>query len=475
MLITFVAVCHLLGAATAVSALMAARSAQGTVAWILALLLVPYLAVPAYWTIGSVRFEGYVSARRGGDSRLRRSLRGVAERAEPFRASLPETRGGIQAVERLARMPVLTGNDTRLLVDGEATFQSIFQGIEEARDYVLAQFYTIRDDDLGRRFQEALIRKAREGVEVRLLYDWIGSHRLPDAYVDRLREEGVDVAAFRSSRAMIRRRFRPRIQINFRNHRKIVVADGRVGWLGGLNVSDAYLGLDPEIGPWRDTHLRVRGPAALGLQLSFLEDWHWSTGELPRLDWQPRISPDGDEPVLILPSGPADPVESASLMVHHAIHSARARLWIASPYFVPDEGLVAALKLAALRGVDVRILVPEKADVPLVRLAKMAVVEPLVEVGVTVLQYNAGFLHTKAFVVDDRAAGVGTVNLDNRSFRLNFEITALLMDEGAVARVAEMFEGDFHRAEPLTLEELAGRSVWSQAASRAAYLLAPLL
>ena len=475
MLIIFIAVCHLLGAATAVSALMAARSAQGTVAWILALLLVPYLAVPAYWTIGSVRFEGYVSARRGGDSRLRRSLRGVAERAEPFRASLPETRGGIRAVERLARMPVLTGNDTRLLVDGEATFNSIFQGIEEAREYVLAQFYTIRDDDLGQRFQQTLIEKAREGIEVRLLYDWIGSHRLPDTYVDRLRQEGVEVAAFRSSRAMIRRRFRPRIQINFRNHRKIVVTDGRVGWLGGLNVSDAYLGLDPEIGPWRDTHLRVRGPAALGLQLSFLEDWHWSTGELPELDWQPRTSPDGDEPVLILPSGPADPLESASLMVHHAIHSARSRLWIASPYFVPDEGLLAALQLAALRGVDVRILVPEQADVPLVRLAKMAVVEPLVEVGVTVLQYNAGFLHTKAFVVDDRAAGLGTVNLDNRSFRLNFEITALLMDEGAVARVAEMFEEDFRQAEPLTLEELAARSVWSRAASRGAYLLAPLL
>jgi cardiolipin synthase A/B len=313
------------------------------------------------------------------------------------------------------------------------------------------------------------------GVRVYFLFDKIGSRSLPGSYVERLTDGGVEVATFRSSRMMLRRRFRPRLQINFRNHRKILVVDGEEGWLGGFNLSDTYLGMDPSIGPWRDTHLRIRGPSALGLQLSFLEDWHWSTGDVLSLDWTPKRAEAGNEAVLILPSGPADPLETAALMIHHSIHSARERFWIASPYFVPDEGILMALKLAALRGVDVRVLVPSYADVPLVHLAKLAVVEPLLAVGVQVLQYDAAFLHTKAFVVDDRAAGVGTVNVDSRSLHLNFEITAILMDREAVARVEGMFLDDFEHAQPLTLEELLARPAWARAASKGAHLLAPLL
>jgi cardiolipin synthase A/B len=474
-LLAIIILSHVIGVATAVGALMKTRTPQGTMAWILALVAVPYLAVPAYWILGPSRFEGYVSARRGGDSRLRDALSGIEERSRPFRAAIPETRGGIRAVERLARMPVLLGNRTRLLIDGEATFDSIFQGIEDATEYVLVQFYTIADDGVGNRLRDSLIRKAREGVRVYLLFDRIGSHRLPRSWVRSLRTAGVHVQAFLSSRAVIRQRFRPRLQINFRNHRKIVVVDGREGWLGGLNAADAYLGLDPEMGPWRDTHMKVEGPAVLGLQLSFLEDWHWSAEEILELDWEPRPVQEPGEAVLILPSGPADPLETASLMVHHAIHAARERLWIASPYFVPDEGVLAGLKLAALRGVDVRILVPARADVPLVHLAKLAVLPPLLDAGVQVLQYEEGFLHTKAFLVDDRAAGVGTVNLDNRSFRLNFEITALLMDSDAVARVEAMFRSDFRRAGVLTAHELSRRPFLQKAAARAAHLLAPIL
>lgn len=475
MLLIIVLVAHTVGLVTSVVALMSARTSQGAIAWVISLNTLPYVAVPLYWILGQPRFQGYVSARRGHETRLRGALKGVPDKVEPFRRSLPQSRGGITAVERLARMPVLGGNETELLVDGDATFGSLFQGIERARDYVLAQFYTIQDDGIGGRFQRLLMRKAQEGVAVYLLHDKIGSRSLPGRYVDELTEAGVKVRTFRSSRAVIRRRFRPRLQINFRNHRKVVIVDGDEGWLGGLNVSDAYLGLDPEIGPWRDTHLRVQGPAALGLQLAFLEDWHWTAEEVLELNWEPKAAPGADEPVLILPSGPADPLETASLMVHHAIHAARRRLWIASPYFVPEEGVLSALKLAALRGVDVRVLLPERADVPLVDLAKLAAVEPLLEVGVQVLQYTAGFMHTKAYLVDDRAAGVGTVNLDNRSFRLNFEITALLMDRAAVSRVDAMFREDFRHARLLEAEELAARSFWARAASRGALLLAPVL
>ena len=475
MLLVTVLLAHLLGLLSAPHALMSSRTSQGAIAWIVSLIAFPYLAVPAYWTFGRPRFEGYVSARRGEDSNLRRALEGTEALVTPFRARIPETRGGITAVERLARMPVLRGNETALLIDGEAVFASMLEGIQRAQRYLLVQFYTVRDDAVGRRFQEALIRKAHEGVKVHFLYDRIGSRGLPGEFTRRLEREGVEVEGFLSSTTWIRKRFRPRIQVNFRNHRKVLVVDGEEAWLGGLNLSEAYLGLDTKVGPWRDTHLRLKGPAALGAQLSFLEDWHWSAEHVLELDWTPRPAEGADEAVLILSSGPADPAETANLMIHHAIHAAAERIWIATPYFVPDQGLLGALELAGYRGVDVRILIPQHADVPLVHLAKYAALEPLLDAGVHILHYTEGFMHTKAFLVDDRAAGVGTVNLDNRSLRLNFEITALLMDRAAVGRVERMFEEDFRRAVPFTAEELAGRSFAARAAARAAYLLAPML
>lgn len=475
MLLVLILLAHLIGLLSALHVLTAARTSQGAIAWIVSLITFPYVAVPAYWTVGRPRFEGYVSARRGEDTNLRRALEGTEALVAPFHANIRETRGGITAVERLAQMPVLRGNETELLIDGGAVFASMLEGIERAQRYLLIQFYTIRDDTVGRRFQEAMIRKAREGVRVHFLYDRIGSRKLPGEFTRRLEREGVEVQSFLSSTTWIRKRFRPRIQVNFRNHRKVIVVDGEEAWLGGLNASEAYLGLDPEVGTWRDTHIRVTGPAALGVQLSFLEDWHWSAECVLELDWIPRPAEGADEAVLILPAGPADPTETARLMVHHAIHAAAERLWIATPYFVPDEGLLGALELAGYRGVDVRILVPRTADVPLVNLAKYAVIEPLLAAGVRILHYTEGFMHTKAFLVDDRAAGVGTVNLDNRSLRLNFEITALLMDRGAVARVERMFEEDFRHAVPYTSEDLAARSFTARAASRAAYLFEPML
>jgi cardiolipin synthase A/B len=475
MLIALLLAGYALGALSAVSALMNARTPQGTVAWILALLTVPWIAVPAYWIVGSPRFEGYVSARRGGDSRLRGLLPGVEGISGEFRTRPPETRGGITAVERLARMPVVRANRTALLTDGKSTFDQLFAGIRGARRYVLVQFYTIEDDTVGARLKHELLAAAQRGVSVFLLFDRIGSRSLSSSWVRELQEAGVEVHAFLSSRAWIRQQFRPRIQINFRNHRKIVVVDGREGWMGGYNVGEVYLGRHPELGKWRDTHLHVEGPAVLAMQLAFVEDWHWTTERVPDLEWEPTPATDGDEAVLMLPSGPADQVESATLMYHHAIHAARKRLWIATPYFVPDEGIVTALKLAAFRGVDVRILTPLSADVPLVHLAKFAAVEPLLRAGVRVLRYAPGFLHSKLFLVDDRAAGVGTVNLDNRSLRLNFEITALLLDPGAIRRVEALFEEDMAAAEDLTLEEVVGRSLGARLASRAAYLLAPVL
>ncbi|TVP54505.1 MAG: cardiolipin synthase [Gemmatimonadales bacterium] len=469
-LLIVLALAHLVGLITAGAALLTPqRSAEGSVAWILSLITLPWIAVPAYWLFGRPRFLGYRTARHPGASPLREAVRSLGTHVEAYRARLPEERGGVQAVERLVQMPFLRGNSAELLIDGEETFRSLFEGFNRAEHYLLVQFYIIRDDRMGQELKRRLIERAEGGVRVHLLYDKIGSFGLPGRYVDELREAGVKVRAFRSNR-----RTATPLQINFRNHRKVTVVDGCEGWVGGLNVGDEYLEGDEDLGHWRDTHLHLEGPAVLGLQLSFLEDWYWMTDEVLDLRWEPR-SRAGDLPALILPSGPADELETASLLMQHAIHSAVKRVWISSPYFVPDEGVMAALELAVLRGVDVRILVPRRADVLLVHLAKFAFLERLLRAGVQVFAYQPGVLHSKTLLLDSEIATVGTVNLDNRSLRLNFEITALVVGREFADQVRQSFEDDFRRSRPFTLEEIAAKPLWFRVASHGAHLFSPLL
>jgi cardiolipin synthase len=462
---------HLVGAAISLVALVRTRTAQGTVAWIVSLNTLPWLAVPAWWLFGRSRFHGYVTARRGKDQALQDVSDAAYQQVKRFRDQVDSERGGIRAAERLARIPLLRGNAVKILVDGEATYEDLFRGMEEARTTLLVEYYTVRDDEVGSRLQEIMLRKAKEGVAVRFLYDGAGSYALPEAWLDRCREGGVEVAGFQLTRGI-----RLRSQLNFRNHRKIVVVDGRVGWLGGLNIGEEYLGRDPDIGEWRDTHMRVTGPAVLGLQLTFLEDWHWASGEIPELDWTPHPAPGGEDlPVLVIPSGPADGHETASLLMQHTIHSADHRLWISSPYFVPDEGVMGALKLAALRGVDVRLMVPCRPDNIVVHLASFGYFGPLLDEGVRIFRYGPGLLHAKTLVLDDGAMAVGTLNLDNRSLRLNFEVTALVLDPGAAARMAEIFQRDLAGTTELHREMLEERPLLQRLGTRAALLLAPIL
>ncbi|MFB9146533.1 cardiolipin synthase [Halomonas alkalicola] len=463
-------IAHLVGLASSLDAMMSSRTSQGAIAWIVSLNTVPYVAVPTYWVFGRARFQGYVSARRDEDSALGQALADKLAELRAHGVSAAHSDKHLVGVEQLAKLPFLGGNRVELLIDGEATFESLFAGIESAERYLLVQFYIVRADEVGRALQARLIEKARQGVEVFFLYDEIGSYALPGSYLRAMQEAGVQVHRFHSTRGTGNR-----FQLNFRNHRKIVVADGERAWVGGFNVGDEYLHGHPRIGPWRDTHLMIEGPAALALQLVFLEDWHWATETLPELPWAPVVPSHHGMPVLILPTGPADRFETASLMIQQAIHAAHERIWISSPYFVPDEGVLSMLKLAALSGVDVRILIPERPDNPLTYFAAYAFLDSLLEAGVKVYRYEGGFLHGKAFLVDDIGAAVGTVNLDNRSFRLNFEVTALVMDPGFAAEVEAMFERDFVQSRRMRADEIDHHPLWHRVAARASYLLAPVL
>ncbi len=460
---------HTLGVISSVNALMSSRTAPGTVAWIVSLNTMPYVSVPAYWLFGSPKFQGYVSAMREKDSELGLSLREKNYNIYPFIYENNSSRIKTN-LEKLSKMPVLGRNSLELLIDGEKTFDCIFEGIGKAENYILVQFYIVESDSLGNALKDLLIKKSLEGVRVYFIYDAIGSRKLPSSYIREMQDSGINVGRFRSSRSLIRQ-----FQINFRNHRKIVVTDGKKGWIGGFNVADRYISGNPKLGSWRDTHLKIEGPAALALQVSFMEDWYWITDTIPELSWEPVPSETDDIPVIVIPSGPADDFETASLMMQSLINKAEERIWITSPYFVPDEGVMGALKLAGLRGVDVRIIIPQKPDLFLVYYAAYAFLGPMIDTNIKIYRYMDGFLHSKTFLVDGDISGVGTVNLDNRSFRLNFEITAVMKDSIFTQEMSDMFENDFRRSRLMTKDDIESKSFWRKVLSRAAYMTAPLL
>ena len=458
----------------AIEAMLGNRSSQSVIAWTLVLVMFPVIGLPMYLIFGGRKFSGYVRARRSGNEPLQQLVRDIGRRLPVTAiAEFGADETGHRVLAQLADMPFFAGNSSRLLVDGDATFNAIFSAIDAAEEYILVQFYIVKDDELGGKLKSKLIRKAEQGVRIYFLYDAIGSNGLPAAYLLELQQAGIETAAFSGSG----RGGNHPLRLNFRNHRKIVVVDGRFAFVGGHNVGDEYLGLStkPGLRPWRDTHVMVEGPAVLGVQLAFVEDWYWMTQTIPPMRSEPVFAEGGDQRVLVLPSGPADEVATCSLLFTDLIHSARERIWIVSPYFVPDDPVVSALQVAALRGVDVRIMLPEKADHLLVYLAKFAYLEETLPCGIKFFNYQRGFLHNKVVLMDDRIAGVGTANFDNRSFRLNFEITLLFYNCQMVNEVEAMLLRDFNDCREMTIKDVTDRPAWFRLATRVARLFSPIL
>lgn len=450
-----------------VSEIIHSRTSQGSIAWILSLLILPFPMTLFYAIFGLKLFDDY-AAIQTHSGRVLRKVRSAKTKIldQPSAAEWP-------VLANVSQIPFLKGNDVELLVDGTATFDSIFEGISRAQEVLLVQFYIIRDDDLGREFADRLIERAQAGVRVYLLYDDVGCFWLPRAYKQRLRDAGIKMSGFNHRHRILRLLGPTRIQ--YRNHRKVVVVDGREAWIGGLNVGDEYMGRSKRFGPWRDTHVRIKGPAVLAADLSFREDWQWATGEeLTGLPTSTEVA--GDQSVLIMPTGPADALESCAIAFDDVIGQSRERLWIVSPYFVPDVSMETALYAAAMRGVDVRVLIPEKPDHRIVWLASIAHAFRMISHGIKIYRYPGGFLHEKVILVDDRIAGVGTVNFDNRSFRINFEVTVWFTHEKMIADVEKMLRKDFAAAKRVDLDRRGERpNPVMRFLSEAARLFSPIL
>ncbi len=457
-------VLELLGVLLAADAVMRPRSSQGAIAWAIGLVVMPVAGVPLYLLFGRTRFQGYKEALRDAYAEVGEE-RGAAWEAqmEASAAAVPATLEPVATVVRgLTRWPFVDGNRAALLRDGEATYGAMLEAIGTATSFVFVQFYIVRDDAVGQRFRDALLAKAQEGVRVCFLYDEIGCWSLPESYLETMRAHGIEVSGFRTTRG-----WRNRFQVNFRNHRKLLVVDGRVGFIGGLNLGEEYLG-------YRDTHLRLGGPAAQQILVAFLKDWYWATRRLPDFDGAPFVH-EGDQAVAVVSTGPTDGAACCSVLFATLFAAARRRLWISSPYFVPDDVSVRALQAASLRGVDVRVILPGKADHRLVELASYTYYPDLLDAGVRMYRYQGRFMHQKVLLLDDHLAGVGTVKLDNRSLYLNFEATALVADRALVAQVEAMLRDDLAACTAVRTDHFAGKPLPFRIAARVARLASPLL
>lgn len=369
--------------------------------------------------------------------------------------------------------PLSTATDIKVFNDGTRKFDALFEDIRQAKDHVHLQYFILNNDELGRRLVSLLTEKARQGVKVLFLYDDLGSSSLPKHFFDELAAAGGKTAAFLP--AMLSS-INPRL--NHRNHRKLVVLDGLIGYVGGFNVGDEYVGEKKEFGYWRDTHLRLEGEAVHSLQNRFFIDWNQAAEKYPMKyggNYFPKMDSSKGVPMQIVASGPLEIHEDIKngylKMIHHARHS----IYLQTPYFIPDKSIMDALRTAALGGVDVQLMIPHQADHIFVHSATLSFSRDLLEDGVKVFAYKNGFLHAKTLVVDGEAYSVGSANMDVRSFALNFELNAFVYDSQSALEMADLFIQDRKLSVELTEEKFQEQSWVEKVKQDVAKLVSPIL
>jgi cardiolipin synthase len=452
--------------------LMTKPNSTAAVAWCLIVVLMPLLGALLFWVFGYTHVS--------------RPLRRVQRQRTTFRARHPpQTQEAARGEEKptptwcdlgeiackVSAFPVSAGNAVTLYHDTGLAFDAILAAVAHARHHVHLEFYILRNDATTERLIALLADRARAGVEVRLLYDAMGCVNLKGRILRPLEQAGGRATAFLPLNPL-----RSRIQVNLRNHRKVVVIDGRIAFTGGMNVGDEYLGRCPEFGYWRDSFLRLEGPAVAGLQRIFTEDWDFAAGEALNDDaYFPELEEVGDTVVQVVESGPDQEVKTIREVYFAAILSARDRLWVASPYFVPDSGLLDALRLARYRGVDVRLLTVLRPDHRLAWYAARYYYPALLEAGVEIHRYKRGMMHAKLMLADGQWAMVGSANLDNRSLHLSFEAGCVLHSPPLVAELEVQFRQDVMDSVRLDADAFAARSFTERLTENACRLLSPLL
>jgi cardiolipin synthase len=375
--------------------------------------------------------------------------------------------------QRLGKSPVSSKTYSEVLTNGVETFPRIVKELKQAKHHIHLEYYIVRNDEIGQDIKRVLIHKAKEGVQVRFLFDAVGSWKLSKDFIVDLRNAGVEIVPFSPVRLPFLNH-----KVNFRNHRKIIVVDGVKGFVGGLNIGDEYLGKNKQFGFWRDTHLFLHGEAVRSLQLIFLQDWYYMTGEalLTTSYLTPAIkSGVGYGGVQLIAGGPDNEWEVIKNLFFEMIASAKKSIWLATPYLIPDVDILSALRIASLAGIDVKIIVPKRPDKRIVFYASRSYFPELLEAGVQVFEYEQGFMHSKFLIIDDDLASIGTSNLDMRSFHLNFEVNAFLYQSDSIKSLVEDFLNDLEHSTSIKYEEFKKRPLSQRMIESLSRLLSPLL
>lgn len=377
----------------------------------------------------------------------------------------------------LNRMPLTRQNDVKIFTDGTKKFDALMADIKAAKHSIHIEYYAFVTDNIGTKILTLLEEKAAEGVEVRLLYDAFGSKGTKVKHLEQLNKNGGFVQTFITSQKALLK-----FRLNYHDHRKIVVIDGKIGYIGGFNVADQYAGTTKKFGYWRDTHLRIHGAAASLLQMRFLMDWNVSSPEKNKVAYQldyffdaEDTHPEGNTSIQVITSGPNSDREQIKLAFIKLITSAKERLWIQTPYLVPDDSVLAALKIAAASGVDIKIMIPDKPDHPFIYRATQYYGRQLIKENIEILIYNGGFLHAKTMIMDDEICTVGSANQDIRSYKLNFEANAVLYDKKIIKELEAIFLDDRKKCTVMTPEVVRQMSKWLLFKQQISRLFSPIL
>lgn len=488
--LSYLTISYIVGAIISMSIILENRDPARTVTWLLIFILLPGIGLVIYAILGrNMRkrklFKTQKLASSIREEKVFENLERIEEIANTEQSTINTNQLLNENIEdytkkrvislllNTGKLPFTTNNKVSVYIDGNQKFKNLLEDIKNAKNHIHLEYFIIKDSEIGRELKDLLIKKSNEGVKIRILYDDVGCWRFwfYRKFFNEMKENGIEIVAFLPAKFPLTGG-----KLNYRNHRNIAIIDGKIGYTGGLNIGDEYMGKNKKFGYWRDTHIKIEGTSVYMLQMIFLTDWYYTTKEIITEDkYFPSPQRCGNSMVQIIASGPDSDWESIRYAYFSAICQAKKSIYIETPYFIPDESILIALKSAALSGVDVRIVFPKIADHKIVNNASYSYFDDILKSGGKVYLYTKGFIHSKIMTIDDKIASTGSANMDLRSFMLNFEINAFIYDKKIVERMNKDFFEDLNSSEELTLDEFSKRKLGKKVRESIARLFSPIL
>lgn len=489
-LLSYVIISYVAGIIVSINIILQNRDPAKTMAWLLIFILLPGIGLVIYAALGrNIRkrkiFKTQKLATNIKENNLFKNMEPIEELVELEQRAINGNdlikdtyyegikKKVISLLLNTGKFPFTTNNNVKVFIDGNEKFESLLKDIEQAKEHIHLEYFIIKNSEIGIKLKELLIKKANEGVSIKILYDDVGCWRFwfDRRFFQDMKDEGIEIVPFLPAKFPIIGG-----KINYRNHRKIAIIDGHIGYTGGINIGDEYMGKNEKFGYWRDTHIRIEGSSVYMLQMVFLIDWYYTTKKESFDErYFPKLNYMGNSMIQVVATGPDSDWEAIHYAYFSAICNAKERVYIETPYFIPDESLLRALKSAALSGVDVIIIFPSIADHKIVHQASYSYFDDILRSGGKVYLYKKGFIHSKVVIIDDKISSIGSANMDLRSFMLNFEMNAFIYDKKIIKKITDDFFKDIENSEEIKLKDFENRPFIKKWVESVARLFSPIL